>query len=298
MNCCGSLIRWSGIAQAEGFYAGLPPNAEYMHALELCISDANKPLLLANANFIPYLIDGLLLDPGHPRAGLPEHAKAWLQTMHTECFAQLAVFPPGRDALLADPSVVKVLQVVAQGGISDEGRQHAQNALAALRVEEVEATRSEGGSEGCEGPKHVMLSYQWSSQSVIVRINASLRRRGYLVWIDLEMCVTLADRVTTSFRRALIVWLTTTRRVAVRMKGSTMDAMSEAIEGADVMCVAAARSSSMTVAAAAAPGSASSAVACVLLGANCVHSGSNSSRLITPSPLMSHWPNMSIASAT
>ena len=43
-------------------------------------------------------------------------------------------------------------------------------------------------------------------QAVIVRINASLLVRGYKVWLDLDM-----------------------------MKGSTLDAMSEAVEGAEVM---------------------------------------------------------------
>ena len=34
--------------------------------------------------------------------------------------------------------------------------------------------------------EHVMLSYEWSSQSVIVRINESLNRRGYVTWLDVE----------------------------------------------------------------------------------------------------------------
>jgi hypothetical protein len=42
---------------------------------------------------------------------------------------------------------------------------------------------------------------------MILRIHSALRKRAYLVWIDTEM-----------------------------MKGSTMDAMSEAIEGSDVIC--------------------------------------------------------------
>ena len=120
-----------------------------MLALELCISDVNKPLLLANGDFIPYLVSGLLLDPEHPRAGLPEHAKTWLQTMHAECFAQLAVFPPGRDALLADASVTDVLQAVAERALSAEGRQHAQSALTALRDEK----KKEPSGASSEGPK-------------------------------------------------------------------------------------------------------------------------------------------------
>ena len=47
---------------------------------------------------------------------------------------------------------------------------------------------------------------QWDVQAAIVRINASLLVRGYKVWFDLDM-----------------------------MKGSTLDAMSEAVEGAEVM---------------------------------------------------------------
>eukprot|EP01046_Picozoa_sp_COSAG06_P024339 COSAG06_NODE_1980_length_7926_cov_10.286061_3_plen_73_part_00 len=47
---------------------------------------------------------------------------------------------------------------------------------------------------------------QWSAQGTIKRTNDSLITRGYVTWFDLT-----------------------------NMKGSTMDAMSDAIEGADVM---------------------------------------------------------------
>ena len=47
---------------------------------------------------------------------------------------------------------------------------------------------------------------QWNVQATIQRANASLIARGYVTWFDLT-----------------------------NMKGSTMDAMSDAIEGADVM---------------------------------------------------------------
>ena len=39
--------------------------------VELCISDINKPLLLANSAFIPYVVDALLL----VRAGLTQLAE-------------------------------------------------------------------------------------------------------------------------------------------------------------------------------------------------------------------------------
>ena len=47
---------------------------------------------------------------------------------------------------------------------------------------------------------------QWDVQATIQRLNESLVARGYVTWFDLT-----------------------------NMKGSTMDAMSDAIEGADVM---------------------------------------------------------------
>ena len=47
---------------------------------------------------------------------------------------------------------------------------------------------------------------QWNVQAIVQRTNKSLIARGYVTWFDLT-----------------------------NMKGSTMDAMSDAIEGADVM---------------------------------------------------------------
>ena len=46
---------------------------------------ANKPLLLANSDFIPYCISGLFLDPDHPRANLKDEIKLWNQQTHAEC---------------------------------------------------------------------------------------------------------------------------------------------------------------------------------------------------------------------
>ena len=53
---------------------------------------------------------------------------------------------------------------------------------------------------------YVAYADQWDAQSAIVRVNEWLLARGYVTWFDLT-----------------------------NMKGSTMDAMSDAIEGADVM---------------------------------------------------------------
>ena len=174
--------------RAAGFFATTKPTADIIMALELCISDAVKPLVLANPDFIPYLVDALLLDPDHPRAGMKHELKSWCQEHHTECLAQLAMFEPAHEPLRQDPSVIPALQVVAEAGLSAEARQFAQAALLALSDKEMHAD--------VEGEKHIMLSYQWDKQATVKRINESLIGRGYVTWFDLT-----------------------------NMKGSTMDAM-------------------------------------------------------------------------
>ena len=78
------LIMWSDIVQARGFRTVTKPGPDRIMIADLCVSDANKPLLLANASLIAYLVDALLLDPAHPRAELDPQLKAWCQTTHAE----------------------------------------------------------------------------------------------------------------------------------------------------------------------------------------------------------------------
>eukprot|EP01043_Picozoa_sp_COSAG02_P027479 COSAG02_NODE_1624_length_11594_cov_6.314833_9_plen_88_part_00 len=53
--------KWSQTVRAEGFNARSTPTGSSIAAVELCISDKNKALVLANSEFIPYLVDALLL---------------------------------------------------------------------------------------------------------------------------------------------------------------------------------------------------------------------------------------------
>ena len=77
----------------------------------------------------------------------------WAQDF-AEAIAQLAMFPPGREALLQDPAVVEALQQVAAQGWTSEARMHAESALKALKPPDEHRERVEGGD------KHVMVSYQ------------------------------------------------------------------------------------------------------------------------------------------
>eukprot|EP01043_Picozoa_sp_COSAG02_P000789 COSAG02_NODE_16_length_56207_cov_9.816122_6_plen_190_part_00 len=143
-------MRWSKIVRADGHFANTKPTADSIMALELCISDMNKPLLLARPDFIPYLVDGLLLDPEHPRADMKAELTSWCQQHHAECLAQLAVFELARETLRGDPSVMPALEAVAAGGLTQEARQFAEAALLALDDKELHID--------AEGQKHVMLS--------------------------------------------------------------------------------------------------------------------------------------------
>lgn len=60
------LGRWSQIVRAVGWNATSKPTADNLMVVELCISDRNKPLLLANQSFVPYLVDALLLVSAPP----------------------------------------------------------------------------------------------------------------------------------------------------------------------------------------------------------------------------------------
>ena len=67
-------------------------------------------------------------------------------------------------------------------------------------------------SDGSTASPHVMMSYNWDHQDVIVRVVASLQSRGYLVWVDVE-----------------------------QMKGATVDTMALAVEGSAVVLVGVSR---------------------------------------------------------
>jgi hypothetical protein len=127
------------------------------------------------------------------------------QQANAEALAQLALFAPSREVLLKNPHAIAALEAVAERGLTPEAQAHARGALHALRgFEQNGAARPGGREEGAAG--HVMVSYQWDVQAIVEKIVRSLQRRGYQVWFDLYC-----------------------------MKGSTMDAMSDAVDKAEVM---------------------------------------------------------------
>jgi hypothetical protein len=151
---------WSQVVRAVGSRANHKPSGDNIYAAQLCVSDANKPLLIANEMFVPYLVDALLLDPEHPRAGMKEELKAWCQQHHCEALAQLAVHDGSREALLRDGSVVPALEAVMKDGLSEEARELAAAAVSALSERELVLAT--------EGQKHVMLSCEFRARLMCI----------------------------------------------------------------------------------------------------------------------------------
>jgi hypothetical protein len=149
----------------------------------LSISDLNKTKLVRSPGLLTLLLHALFgdTDESHPRKDMPAPNCAGIQLDGCECVAQIALFDRGRELLQQDSSLAKALQVVQEHGLSPEAKGSAGRALVALHgMEDLVA------SHGHIGSKHVMLSYQWDHQQMMICINASLQKRLYNTWIDVE----------------------------------------------------------------------------------------------------------------
>ena len=169
----------------------------------MAISDANKRLMLQFADLLDILVKALLIDS--PRRN--EAGGDALQKVSADVLASLALFGPGAEALRAHSGVMVALGALRDGVSNTEAsRQSAVQAL--FQLEERKVVKPSPGV----GSKHVMMSYNWDHQPIIKRIHAALVQRGYRMWIDVE-----------------------------QMKGSTVDAMSRAVEDSAVVLIGVSR---------------------------------------------------------
>lgn len=141
-------------------------------------SDKHKLLLLKAPGIFELVALGMFVDPEHPmgpnpappQQPTPAAMQAIYQRNYTEAACQLALFPPGREALREQAAILKALEEVAERGLTPEAQEFAQGALMALSDKEMQATAA-------EGPKHIMLSYQVCAPVSLVepRAHACLR---------------------------------------------------------------------------------------------------------------------------
>eukprot|EP01047_Picozoa_sp_COSAG01_P072117 COSAG01_NODE_11381_length_1948_cov_3.327204_1_plen_525_part_10 len=180
--------------------------------VDMVIADANKPFALQHPTALDDLVCGLLVDESHPRRGQEGAAK--LQEVCALVLQNLALSDVGKGPLRSHSGVMASLRSIATGtaGLGDKARRYAEGALfeldeaARLKTKEAAAESAAAVAEGGTVAEHVMLSYNWSHQDVIKRINVALKARGCAVWIDIE-----------------------------KMQGSTVEVMAEAVEQA--VCV-------------------------------------------------------------
>eukprot|EP01045_Picozoa_sp_COSAG04_P016368 COSAG04_NODE_1360_length_7092_cov_12.824825_1_plen_1672_part_10 len=178
----------------------------------VAIADANKKIMLQHDKLLDSLVTGLLLDDDNPRRG-QDGADA-MQEGCAGVLHELALYGPGASALQSHNSTMDALRLLADVG-TKESRERAAGALFELD-EERRAAKSNKPSDADSGsskpPPHIMVSYNWDHQHVILRVVAWLQAHGYLVWVDTE-----------------------------QMKGSTVDAMALAVEGSEVMLIGVSR---------------------------------------------------------
>lgn len=131
--------------------------------LSLCISDAAKPMLLRSPDFIPHLLDGLMLDPEHPRhktqsgEDAPLEIKTAVQRDFAECIQQISLFEPsGRDHLKANPEVVSALDTMKDKAWSEEAKICVEGALKQLCPE-----RYQKSVVIDPDSKHIMMSCEY-----------------------------------------------------------------------------------------------------------------------------------------
>ena len=161
----------------------------------LAINDANKKILGQNG-VIPVLISVI-------KTSNEDEEKA----SATRALWMLAFDDNNKEKVRQEEGAMDILHQLQQSKNSEVQK------AAAGALWELEGKTARQSSEKIESTgNHVMISYQWDSQEVLVEVKNRLQASGYRVWMDLE-----------------------------QMKGSTLDAMAEAVENASVVLVCVSR---------------------------------------------------------
>ena len=161
----------------------------------LAINDANKNILGQNG-VIPVLISVI-------KTSNEDEEKA----SATRALWMLAFDDNNKEKVRQEEGAMDILHQLQQSKNSEVQK------AAAGALWELEGKTARQSSEKIESTgNHVMISYQWDSQEVLVEVKNRLQASGYRVWMDLE-----------------------------QMKGSTLDAMAEAVENASVVLVCVSR---------------------------------------------------------
>eukprot|EP01046_Picozoa_sp_COSAG06_P052970 COSAG06_NODE_9041_length_2005_cov_2.635887_2_plen_644_part_01 len=201
--------------QPDSIFFNVPAKALMAHMARVAvmvISDANKKHILQFEPLIHMLLECLIIDDDNHRKG--QDGIDMLQEASAGVLHELSLYGPGAAALRSHSDAVSTLHKLCEVGtkVSKE-----RGAAALFEVEDGKRPKAAAVSDDDgigtglsvgqqqKPPPHVMASYNWDHQDVILRVVTSLQSRGYLVWVDTE-----------------------------QMKGATVDTMALAVEGSAV----------------------------------------------------------------
>ena len=157
----------------------------------LAINDANKTILGQNG-VIPVLISVI-------KTSNEDEEKA----SATRALWMLAFDDNNKEKVRQEEGAMNILHQLQQSRNSEVQK------AAAGALWELEGKTARQSSEKIESTgNHVMISYQWDSQEVLVEVKNRLQASGYRVWMDLE-----------------------------QMGGSTLEAMAKAVEDSSVVLI-------------------------------------------------------------
>ena len=162
-----------------------------MRIVTVAVSDANKKHMLQFDPLVDTLLEFLMLDKSNRRYG--QGGADSLQEASAGVLHELSLFGPGCAALRSHGGVVSALHRLCEVG-TRASKMSGTAALFELEEERREAVvalvsaqqKGDGTSRRKPPPPHVMASYNWDHQDVILRVVTSLQERGYLVWVDTE----------------------------------------------------------------------------------------------------------------
>jgi hypothetical protein len=204
--------------QSESFGFRVPVKSIMPHVsrvVTMAVSDANKKNMLQFEALIDMLLQCLILDDDNHRKG-QDGADA-LQEASAGVLHELSLYGPGAAALRSHGSAIPTLHKLCKVG-TKASKERGAAALFELEDEGKRVKRTLPGVDDDTAtgqklaPPHVMVSYNWDHQHVILRVVGSLQARGYLVWIDTE-----------------------------QMKGATVDTMALAVEGSALVLIGVSR---------------------------------------------------------
>ena len=162
--------------------------------LNLALSDTGKAVLTANRDYLKQL------DVFAETTAAAPVPPDWHQVLSQTCF-QLGLTSPATNKLLASAAS----SIPSASNASTSAVMLLQKSNSVNGASKVAAG---GGQQQQLQQRHVMISYSWAQQPIVLKVNGALQQSGVPVWIDVE-----------------------------QMRGSTVDAMAAAVENAACLLI-------------------------------------------------------------